>query len=115
MKKLTEREILNAWLKYHGKTVEDVLKECPEAAHDPAWFTKYPVTKEQEAEWIAWLRGEVKRRKMYYTEYGIQMTITHLGPTCAKDEYKCPHNVIDRADDGYIRCKSCKEEIRAIK
>jgi hypothetical protein len=32
-------------------------------------------------------------------------------PEFKHNEYKCPHNIIGRADDGYVRCKSCGEEI----
>jgi len=24
-------------------------------------------------------------------------------------DYRCNHNIIDRDNDGYVRCKSCKE------
>lgn len=54
--------------------------------------------------------------------------LAHILPTCGKTavigstienkneknsnnakEYRCNHNIIDRDNDGYVRCKSCKE------
>ena len=27
------------------------------------------------------------------------------------NEYECPHNIIFRDEDGYVRCEACGEEI----
>jgi hypothetical protein len=62
MKKLTAEEVVNAWLKYHGKTVQDVLKELPNSLVDPSWFDNYQVTKEQHQEWREWVIKELKKR-----------------------------------------------------
>ena len=54
MKKVTEEEIYNGWLKYHGLTVDELIKQDPETIKTPEWYKKYAVTQTQHDEWYEW-------------------------------------------------------------
>lgn len=61
-KPLTSEELMGWWLlKYHNKTIEQVLEECPEASISPDWYLKYPVTKEQHDEWYEWVIDRIMK------------------------------------------------------
>jgi aminoglycoside/choline kinase family phosphotransferase len=52
---LTEEFIINGWLKkYHGITVNEMIKLNPEISQTIDWYKKYPVTRQQYDEWYKW-------------------------------------------------------------
>lgn len=60
-KDFTFETIVNKWLAYHSKTVEDVKKEHPESVTNPIWFSYYKVTQEQHDEWYEWFIEETMK------------------------------------------------------
>lgn len=60
--KLTREHIINGWLqKYHGITVEELIKNEPELCKTPDWFKKYAVTQEQHDEWYEWAIDQLSK------------------------------------------------------
>jgi hypothetical protein len=63
MNRVTSTDLINWWLlKYHSKTVDDVLHEFPDARESPEWFRVYAVTKEQHDEWHEWMKDTVAKQ-----------------------------------------------------
>ena len=62
MKQVNREDLLNGWLKYHNTTVEEVIKKHPKEVLESAeWFKLYPVTQEQEDEWVNWAKKHIKK------------------------------------------------------
>ena len=66
--KTTRDELMNWWLeKYHNTNVEGVIKNHPEEVLKSAdWFKLYPVTQEQEKEWINWAKDYIKKKEGWH-------------------------------------------------
>jgi len=66
-KTLTQEAVINQWLfRYHGITVQELVKKHPRLVKTPRWFTKYAVTQEQHDEWHEWFI----KKLMWYTGRG---------------------------------------------
>lgn len=62
--KTVDREILLDWWleKYHNTNCKKIIAKYPkEILGSPEWFKMFPVTKEQETEWISWGKSYVKK------------------------------------------------------
>ena len=65
--KTTRDELMNWWLeKYHNTNVEKVIEKYPEEIKSPEWFKLYPVTQEQEKEWIKWAKSYIKKKEGWH-------------------------------------------------
>jgi hypothetical protein len=61
--KQVEREILLDWWlqKYHNTNCKEIIEKYPkETLENPDWFKMFPVTKDQEKEWIDWAKKYIK-------------------------------------------------------
>lgn len=83
MKKPDTNEIIELWLKkYHGITVEELIKKHPKLVKSPRWFLKYAVTQEQYDEW----RKEVETllsKKYRFSKQFIKHGWWSIELTCA--------------------------------
>jgi hypothetical protein len=62
MKQVSREELLDWWLtKYHNTNVKELIEKYPpEVLQSPDWFKMFPVTQEQEAEWMVWAKKYIK-------------------------------------------------------
>ena len=88
--KLTEEYIINGWLKkYHGITVEELVRNEPELCKTADWFRKYSVTQEQHDEWYKWAVKEIAKNMgdtQKYVERHFAFTYLNTAPNVKKDE-----------------------------
>jgi len=65
MKKIetTREDLLDWWLsKYHNTNVNELIKKHTEQELSTTdWFKLYPVTKEQEQEWVDWAKKKLMK------------------------------------------------------
>jgi len=63
MKQVDRTVLLDWWLqKYHNTNCSEVIRLHPkEVLESPDWFKLYPVTEEQEQEWIKWAKSYIKK------------------------------------------------------
>ena len=63
MKQVEREVLLNWWLqKYHNITVKEIIEKYDKETLESAnWFKMFPVTPEQELEWINWAKGYIRK------------------------------------------------------
>lgn len=63
MKTIERKILLDWWLqKFHNTTVDEVIAtHSKETLENADWFKLYPVTQEQEDEWVKWAKSYIKR------------------------------------------------------
>ena len=83
MRKTPSREeIIDAWLKYHNLTVEELIRiEPKEFLKSPDWFKKYPVTQEQYDKWVLWAK-EYLKKCTGYTKKRIDRSWGYIDMDC---------------------------------
>lgn len=62
--KTVDRDVLLDWwlTKYHNTSVKEIIsKYDKETLMSADWFKMFPVTKEQEQEWIRWAKSYIKK------------------------------------------------------
>lgn len=62
--KTIDREILLDWWlqKYHNTNCKEIIEKYPkEELAQATWFKLFPVTQEQEDEWITWAKKYIKK------------------------------------------------------
>jgi hypothetical protein len=89
-KRLSEEDVINAWLfKYHGITVDELVKNEPELCKTPAWFKKYAITQDQYDEWYKWFISALQRdqkcskKSAQRHSWSLQL---NLAPSIIKDK-----------------------------
>jgi len=85
MKTVNRDDLINGWLKYHGLTVEELIKtEPPELLKSPDWFKKYAVTQEQYDEWERWAKAYIKnitKLPKKYIDHNFGIIALDCGPS----------------------------------
>lgn len=62
MKQISREELMDWWLsKYHNTNSKEVAEKYPEECKSADWFKLFPVTKDQEDEWVKWAKDHIRK------------------------------------------------------
>lgn len=84
MKQVKREILLNWWLqKYHNITVKEIIEKYDKNILMSAnWFKMFPVTSEQELEWINWAKDYI-RKETKMSKYMIERQWPYIYLDCS--------------------------------